>query len=74
MTFSRSTRNLLRVAVAAGLAFIYIPLFVIAIYAFNGGTSLKWPPPSLTTHWFGQAIDNPGARHALFTSVEMEAS
>ena len=71
MTFSRSTRNLLRVAVAAGLAFIYIPLFVIAIYAFNGGTSLKWPPPSLTTHWFGQAIDNPGARHALLTSVEV---
>ena len=43
MTFSRNTPNLLRVAVAAGLAFIYIPLFVIAIYAFNGGTSLKWP-------------------------------
>jgi putative spermidine/putrescine transport system permease protein len=71
MTFSRNTRNLLRVAVAAGLAFIYIPLIVIAVYAFNGGTSLKWPPPSLTTHWFGQAIDNPGARHALLTSVEV---
>ena len=72
MTFSRNTRNLLRVGGRRPrLAFIYIPLLVIAIYAFNGGTSLKWPPPSLTTQWFGQAIDNPGARHALLTSVEV---
>ena len=71
MTFSRRTRNLLRLAVAIGLAFIYIPLIVIAIYAFNGGSTLKWPLSSLTTHWFGQAINNSGARHALVTSIEV---
>ena len=60
MTLSHSTRNLLRVGVGITLAFIYIPLIVIAIYAFNGGTSLAWPPPDLTTKWFGEAIDNTG--------------
>jgi putative spermidine/putrescine transport system permease protein len=68
---SPATRNLLRVAVGVGLAFIYIPLIVIAIYAFNGGNSLAWPPASLTTQWFGDAINNHGARDALVTSLKV---
>jgi putative spermidine/putrescine transport system permease protein len=70
---SPATRNLLRGGVAITLAFIYIPLVVIAVYAFNGGTSLQWPPSSLTTTWFGQAIDNSGARDALVTSLKVGA-
>jgi putative spermidine/putrescine transport system permease protein len=73
MRLSPATRNLLRGGVAITLAFIYIPLIVIAIYAFNGGNSLEWPPPSLTTEWFGQAIDNSGARDALVTSLKVGA-
>jgi putative spermidine/putrescine transport system permease protein len=68
-----STRNLLRLGVGVTLAFIYIPLIVILIYAFNGGASLEWPPPSLTTEWFGKAIDNDGAREALVTSLKVGA-
>jgi putative spermidine/putrescine transport system permease protein len=74
MRLSPVTRNLLRGGVAITFAFIYIPLLVIAIYAFNGGTSLEWPPPSLTTEWFGEAIDNTGARDALRTSLEVGAA
>ena len=73
MRLSHSTRNLLRVGVGITLAFIYIPLIVIAIYAFNGGNSLAWPPPDLTTKWFGEAIDNTGARDALWTSIRVGA-
>jgi putative spermidine/putrescine transport system permease protein len=73
MTFSRRSRNFLRVGVATTLAFIYIPLIVIAIYAFNGGTTLEWPPESLTFHWFGKAIHNHGARDALITSLKVGA-
>ena len=73
MRLSRTTRNLLRGGVFITLAFIYIPLIVIAIYAFNGGNSLEWPPPNLTTEWFGQAIDNSGARDALVTSLKVGA-
>jgi putative spermidine/putrescine transport system permease protein len=74
MRLSPVTRNLLRGGVAVTFAFIYIPLIVIAVYAFNGGTSLAWPPPSLTTEWFGEAIDNSGARDALRTSLEVGAA
>jgi len=62
---------LLRAGVALTLLFIYIPLVVIGIYAFSSATTLEWPPPGLTLDWFGKAVDNPGARDALLTSVEV---
>jgi putative spermidine/putrescine transport system permease protein len=71
MTFSRRSRNLLRLGVGITLAFIYIPLLVIAIYAFNGGTTLKWPIDGVTTHWFSVAVHDSGARSALWTSVRV---
>jgi putative spermidine/putrescine transport system permease protein len=71
MTLSRRYRNLLRVGVGITLAFIYIPLLVIAIYAFNGGLTLKWPLDSITTRWFGEALRNTGARDAFLTSVKV---
>jgi putative spermidine/putrescine transport system permease protein len=74
MRLSPATRNLLRGGVAIGLAFIYLPLIVIAIYAFNGGNSLEWPPASLTTEWFGQAVENSGARDAFVTSLRVGAA
>jgi putative spermidine/putrescine transport system permease protein len=73
MRLSPATRNFLRGGVAITLAFIYLPLIVIAIYAFNGGSSLEWPPPSFTAHWFGDAIQNSGARDALVTSLKVGA-
>ncbi|HKH42119.1 MAG TPA: ABC transporter permease [Solirubrobacterales bacterium] len=73
MRLSPATRNLLRVGVGITLAFIYIPLIVVAVYAFNGGTTLKWPLDGLTTEWFGEAIKDSGARDALFTSVKVGA-
>jgi ABC-type spermidine/putrescine transport system permease subunit II len=41
MRLSRRSRILLRIAVAVGLAFIYVPLIVIAIYAFNSSKILE---------------------------------
>jgi putative spermidine/putrescine transport system permease protein len=73
MRLSRSSQNLLRLGVFVTLAFIYIPLIVIAVYAFNGSTALEWPPPSLTTEWFPKAFHNQGVRDALVTSVKVGA-
>jgi putative spermidine/putrescine transport system permease protein len=70
MRLSRRARALLRTAVGVGLAFIYIPLIVIGIYAFNSSKILKWPPPGLTTEWFSKAFESDTAREALLTSVE----
>jgi len=70
MRLSRRAQALLRVAVGLGLAFIYVPLLVIGIYAFNSSKILKWPPPSLTTEWFSKAFESESAREALLTSLE----
>ena len=67
---SRAGTWLLRGATALTLAFIYVPLLVICLYAFNERRSLVWPIPGLTTKWFGRAIDNPGVRDALLVSVK----
>jgi putative spermidine/putrescine transport system permease protein len=61
------------VGVAITLTFIYVPLLVIAIYAFNKGITLEWPPESLSTKWFGEAIDNQGARDAMVNSLRVGA-
>jgi putative spermidine/putrescine transport system permease protein len=74
MRTSGRTRLLLRIAVAVVLAFIYVPLIVIAIYAFNSSNLLEWPPPGLTTHWFPEAIKNTDARDAFVTSLKVGAA
>ncbi|MFL5906298.1 MAG: ABC transporter permease [Solirubrobacterales bacterium] len=71
MRLSPATRNLLRLGVGITLAFIYIPLLVIAIYAFNDGTTLRWPLDGLTTKWFSDALQDSGARDAFSTSIKV---
>jgi putative spermidine/putrescine transport system permease protein len=70
MQLSGSSRWLLRLGTALTLAFLYIPLIVIAIYAFNSTRVQKWPPVGLTFDWFSRALHNPGVREALWTSVK----
>ena len=52
------------------LAFLYVPLLVIVLYAFNERRILAWPIPGLTLEWFEEAVDNPGVRDALWTRVQ----
>jgi len=73
MRLSRGTERLLKLAAGATLTFIYVPLVVIVIYAFNTSETLSWPPDGLTTEWFGKAIDNTGARDAFLLSLEAAA-
>ena len=69
MTLTRRSTILLRIAVAIGLAFIYIPLIVLGIYAFNASKILEWPPPALTLEWFPKAIEST-AKDAFWTSIK----
>jgi putative spermidine/putrescine transport system permease protein len=66
---SGSSKWLLRLGTAVTLLFLYVPLIVIALYAFNATRVQKWPPAGLTFDWFSKAFDNPGVRDALWTSV-----
>jgi putative spermidine/putrescine transport system permease protein len=71
MRLSRRATVLLRTGVGVGLAFIYIPLVVVGIYAFNAsGTTAKWPPAGLTFEWFPKALENDAAREAFLTSIK----
>ena len=67
---SNGTRWALRIGTAITLTFIYVPLVVIGIYAFNSSRSQSWPIDGLTLDWFDKAFHNPGVRDALWTSVK----
>jgi putative spermidine/putrescine transport system permease protein len=68
MTESRGTRIALRIATFGVLAFLYIPLIILAIYAFNTSRIQAWPPSGFTFHWFGEALNNPAIRTAILNS------
>ena len=70
MVESRGLRIFLKLATSFTLAFIYVPLLVIVLYAFNERRTLAWPLPGLTLKWFEKAVNNPGVRDALLTSLE----
>jgi putative spermidine/putrescine transport system permease protein len=61
---------LLRLGTALTLAFIYLPLVIVGLYAFNSSRVQAWPIDGLTLNWFERALDNPGARDALWLSVK----
>ncbi len=71
MTFTPLTKNLLRVAVGITLAFIYLPLFVILLYAVNPSDVLGWPPEGVTLNWFSEALQDKGAQQALVNSLRV---
>jgi putative spermidine/putrescine transport system permease protein len=65
------TRWLLRAASGAVLAFLYLPIAVIALYAFNAQRIQVWPIQEFSTQWFGSAWDNPSVRDALGLSIQV---
>jgi putative spermidine/putrescine transport system permease protein len=67
---SNGTRWALRIGTAITLTFIYVPLLVIAVYAFNSSRSQTWPIDGFTLTWWDKAIHNPGVREALWTSLK----
>jgi putative spermidine/putrescine transport system permease protein len=70
---SRGARILAALGTIGVLGFLYIPLVVIAIYAFNPSIGQTWPLSGLTTKWFGVAWRNGDVRQALLTSIEAGA-
>jgi putative spermidine/putrescine transport system permease protein len=70
MRLSGRSQLLLRLGTGLTLAFIYIPLIIVVIYAFSTARTFVWPPPDYTLEWFDKAIHNEGARSALLYSVK----
>ena len=59
------------VAAALVLAFLWLPLLLIMLYAFNGSTIQSWPISGWTFHWFHQAWHDPEARRSLWLSLKV---
>jgi putative spermidine/putrescine transport system permease protein len=66
----RGTRIALGVWVVLVLAFLYVPIGVICLYAFNSSNVQSWPIAGLTTRWFGPAIHNGDMQEALWLSLK----
>ncbi|MEX2211828.1 MAG: ABC transporter permease [Gaiellaceae bacterium] len=69
MVESRLTRVLLQLGTGLTLAFIYLPLLVIGLYAFNRNVTQKWPIEQYSLKWFSVAWENEAVRDALKLSV-----
>jgi putative spermidine/putrescine transport system permease protein len=67
----RGTRISLAIWSALVIAFLWIPLVIIGLYAFNGSNLQSWPIQDWTLHWFSVAWDNTDARDALVLSVKV---
>ena len=65
---SRATRIALGVWVALVLLFLYVPIGVICLYAFNSSNIQSWPIPGFTTKWFHEAWNDQEVRDALWLS------
>ncbi|HZP90289.1 MAG TPA: ABC transporter permease [Actinomycetota bacterium] len=67
---SRLARILIKVGTGITLLFLYTPLVILGLYAFNKGITRAWPPDLWTTKWFGAAWRDPDLRRALLGSIE----
>jgi putative spermidine/putrescine transport system permease protein len=69
VTEPRYVRVLLRIATAGVLLFLFLPIVVLFIYAFNSSRIQTWPPTSFTLDWFVDAAGNPAIVAALKNSL-----
>jgi putative spermidine/putrescine transport system permease protein len=70
MTLGPAAKWLLRGGTVLTLVFVYVPLVIIALYAFNSSRIQTWPLEGFTLDWFERALHNQGARDALWVSVK----
>jgi putative spermidine/putrescine transport system permease protein len=62
----------LKVAAAAGLIYLHVPMFFILLYAFTTeDKSYQFPPPGLTLHWFAVAWGRQDIWSAIWLSVRV---
>jgi putative spermidine/putrescine transport system permease protein len=70
---TRLTRSLLAVWVVLVVLFLFLPIALIVVYAFNPSNVQGWPLPGLSTKWFGVTWHNEEMRQALYLSLKAGA-
>lgn len=51
--------------------FLYLPLVVVVIYAFNSATITTWPPSQPSFQWFQLLWNDPDPRAAFINSIKV---
>ena len=70
MIFTRGTRAGLWIWAILIVAFLWIPLVIMVVYAFNSSNVQSWPIPGFTLRWFRVAWEDQEARSALVLSLK----
>jgi putative spermidine/putrescine transport system permease protein len=65
------TKLALRLWTALVIAFLWLPLVLIGVYAFNSSSIQSWPIPGWTLHWFDVAWNDPAVRSSLTLSLKV---
>jgi putative spermidine/putrescine transport system permease protein len=68
---TRATRIGLVVWTTGVVLFLWLPLVLMGLYAFNKSNIQSWPFPGWTTHWFSVAWHNSDVRSSLELSVKV---
>jgi putative spermidine/putrescine transport system permease protein len=66
---SRWSRAAFAVWTALIIVFLFFPIVIILLYAFNASNVQSWPLPGLSTRWFSSTWQNAEVRQALWLSV-----
>jgi len=69
MEESRLVRAGLRAATTLVLLFVYVPLIVIVMYAFNESRVQTWPIVNWSIDWFVRAANDGSVRQAFLNSI-----
>ena len=65
------SRTAVAVWSALVIAFLWIPIVIIMLYALNGSVLQTWPVQGWTFHWFRAAWDDHEVRSSLWLSVRV---
>ena len=72
MRSNRKSPVSLKIAAAAGLLFLHLPILLIFVYAFTTEEkSYQWPPPGFTLKWFAITWGRPDVWEALKLSLQV---
>jgi putative spermidine/putrescine transport system permease protein len=68
---TRGTRVALGVWTGLVVLFLWFPLALIMVYAFNKSNVQSWPIPGFTTKWFHEAWNSQDVRDAVWLSLRV---
>jgi spermidine/putrescine transport system permease protein len=71
MRYVKRPAPVLRAYAVAFLGFLYVPIFLLVLFAFNDSETVGLPFRGVTTRWFSEALADPALVDAFWTSIKV---